>query len=159
MEPLNSTACDDIIDEWGKFVKEEDIFMCMETNGVLDGIRQNNPAITAVEVDSVDYYDANIVWAAAGNGIGSNRYLRFLCVRAGRLTDLEDVQAFFGGLALNRSIQALRIILEYPDDDGDDYIPSTKTIFENLLRWFQFNDNLQVFDFECDEHEHPSSML
>jgi hypothetical protein len=59
------------------------------------------------------------------------------------------VQAFFGGLALNRSIKALRIILEYPDVYDDDYIPVTKTIFEALLPWFRFNDNLQVFDLEC----------
>jgi hypothetical protein len=95
MDPLSSSAaCDAIMDEWGKCIIKEEDTMSISTDGVLDGIRQNNPAITAVEVDCVDYYDANIDWAAAGNGIGSNRYLRFLCVRADGLMDLQLTPKF-----------------------------------------------------------------
>jgi hypothetical protein len=121
----------------------------METDGVLNGIQQNNPAITAVHLDVFD--EAVDDWAAAGNCIGSNRYLRFLSLGMNAM-DRVHLEAFFGGLALNRSIQALKIGLSYWDDyDGQDsYI---KEVFEALLRWFQFNDNLQVFDLWCSHED------
>jgi hypothetical protein len=80
--------------------------------------------------DTVDDWD----WAAAGNGIGSNRYLWFVYLRLDirEVMPHEDVQAFFGGLALNRSIQALSISLSnsFGEDDTYSYI---KEAFEALL--------------------------
>lgn len=115
MDPsLDSAACDVFFDEWGECVVKDEDIMSVNTDGLLDGIQQNNPAISAVRVNfvidnTVDDWD----WAAAGNGIGSNRYLWFVYLRLDirEVMPHEDVQAFFGGLALNRSIQALSIIV------------------------------------------------
>jgi hypothetical protein len=58
------------------------------------------------------------------------------------LRGADDAKAFFRGLALNRSIQALQIDFEF-----DDAINSLiEQLFEAVLPLFQFNNNLKVFD-------------
>jgi hypothetical protein len=52
--------------------------------------------------------------AAAGQSIGGNKYITLLLLRIDNdwlLNVADDMKAFFEGLALNRSIQALEIDL------------------------------------------------
>jgi hypothetical protein len=167
MKPSLNTAGNVIIDEWGKCVVKEEDTMCLDADGVLDSIQQNNPAITAVHIflykeeDSLlesDYaheYNVNIDWAIAGRSIGSNEHITFLKLEIGYLNQ-TDAEAFFGGLALNRSIQALKIVdnISFDDPDKDGSIVRF-TLFKALVPFFQRNTNIQVFDLTYDERPCP----
>jgi hypothetical protein len=59
--------------------------------------------------------------------------------------DPSKVESLFGGLARNRSIQALKIhFCPYSQKGGIN--PFMKQVFEALFPFFQFNDNFQVLD-------------
>lgn len=60
--------------------------------------------------------------------------------------DPSDLKAFFGGLSHNRSIQGLKIFIQSVYEQVDE-IMTFERVFEALLPFFQFNNNLQVFDF------------
>jgi hypothetical protein len=91
-------------------------------------------------------------WAKAGNIIGNSRRLQLLGLNTREIMNPADVKSFFAGLALNRSIQALKIDLDFSYDGIQDEINSfVKQLFEALLPFFQFNNNLQFFDLAmCD---------
>lgn len=65
------------------------------------------------------------------------------------------MKTFLEGVALNRSLQAVKIEFE-PDDDhwldvfGDDdvYYPHIEQLFDAIFPLFRFNNNLQVFDLK-----------
>lgn len=50
MESESNIAVNGTIDEWGNYIMKRGDEICIERDGVIENIQQNNPAITAVLV-------------------------------------------------------------------------------------------------------------
>jgi hypothetical protein len=132
--------------------------------GVIKNIQTNNPAITSVQVDFYrhEYWrDSDdlieVDWDAAGRSIGASQHIKFLYIRVRTAMDPSDLKAFVGGLSNNRSILDLKIFFQFVDhgDGHVDEIITFEQVFKALLSFFQFNNNLQVFDFRLLENSQP----
>jgi hypothetical protein len=131
------------------YYKETDNSISMNKDGTVEHILQNNPAITDVEVHFAGE-DGLFYWAAAGASIGSSKHITSLKLEIHELLDSLDMKAFFGGLALNRSVKCLKICIDFGDLDDkndDENIPFAEQVFKVLLPFFQLNGNLQSPSF------------
>jgi hypothetical protein len=92
-------------------------------------------------------------WAAAGKSIGNSGQILYLNVAIVEIYDHSNIRAFFGGVALNRSIQALRIVLSVKEDEYKN--GCVEQVFSALLPFFQHNKNLQFFELEDEGRSYP----
>jgi hypothetical protein len=107
----------------------------LDTDGVLDSIEQNNPAITAVKVYLRRFDEDEKELANAGKIIGkNNRCLRFLDLQlhVDRTFNPAAVETFLEGLVLNRSIHALKISLTFISEDGNEN--ELKSFFKQVFK-------------------------
>ena len=106
MEPESNIAVNGTIDEWGNYIMKRGDEICIERDGVIENIQQNNPAITAVLVTADQETIGLVDWAAVGKSIGGSRHITSLDFHLDEtILNPPDAQAFWGGLALNRSIE------------------------------------------------------
>jgi hypothetical protein len=123
-------------------------------------IQRQNPAIAAVEVDMDRETDDLISLATAGQNIGASNHILYLavCIGVGEIIDPPVAQAFFKGLALNRSIMALKIEIDEEVDDDDDCVEKA---LKALLPFFRCNNKLQVFEviYEGRSKSYPEGCI
>jgi hypothetical protein len=112
MEKLNAHQgqqhlSDSKLNEWGGYIgKTNDDIIYMHDDGVLDCIRENNPAIRSIE--AWFFPGMEFDWGLAGECIGSSTYVTDLCVTLDGHSN-EDLKLFCKGLARNKSIVWLRV--------------------------------------------------
>jgi hypothetical protein len=155
MEPSFNSRRDVTTDDWGKYIVKWDDIIRIERDGVLENIKHQNPAIKAVDVDWNT--DDLIDWATAGKSIGTSNHISYLAVHIREIRDPYDVQAFFRGLAMNKSIIALKIDIGIQEEEDDS--ECVKKAFKALLPFFQRNNKLQVFDVIYDGKSYPEGCV
>jgi hypothetical protein len=118
-----------------KYVDDE---IDLRRHGVVDKLVEQDPTITAViadlnygEVVDGEAAGRSFDWKAAGKAVGASRFLKYLSVS----NSSRQHQAFFAGLANNRSIEKLELKLNWFGGGYD-------ARFEVLFPFFKNNDNL-----------------
>eukprot|EP00956_Cyclotella_meneghiniana_P004581 scaffold5639_cov70-Cyclotella_meneghiniana.AAC.3 len=156
-KPVPSSE-DSRLDEWGKYIKKSEDVIRIDDDGVLEAIRNNNPAITAVEVHAGGDDGEISNWGAVGRYLRQSKHVKHLAMNFFGIIDSLDLQSFCDGLAVNKSVESLEIYLDIEsdfDDDGNEVdneqerlirsFPSE--LIRNLLPFFKNNYNLVAVDF------------
>ena len=128
------------MNDWGEYDLEK-LEVDMRSEGVLQAIKNNNPAITAVRltVNATDY----CCWADVGEYIGKSDYVRHLKLLFDEdFPSQEDVRVFCKGLACNNSIKSLEIA----GTPEDDFPINASKLFEYLLPFFANNEILEMIE-------------
>jgi hypothetical protein len=128
-----------VLNEWGcyEFDSYRDASDKFEMKGVLEGIRNEDPAFTAVLVD-ISREDYERDWAAIGKCLGQSKFvihLRVVCYD--NVDNLDSLRTFCMGLAHNRSIKSLQI----NGDEETGFPEEASEVLEYLIPFLANNAN------------------
>lgn len=149
------------MDEWGEYTIDAAENICIQSNGVIEAIQNNNPAIASIlveafeenseeedEEDEIPRFD----WAAAGACLGNSETVKHLELRVNEFDSRQNVRIFCNGLVVNRSIQHLVIRCGFEDvyDQNISRVVETLTdeLFKDLRPFFEHNTQLVSIEFE-----------
>ena len=150
------------LNEWGGYIEK---FEAADLdNVVISKLQKNDPTVTAIRTNFASW-EKDIDWEVAGRAVGASVHLKHLSLGFYSAATVDMMQAFFTGLAFNRSIESLELALTCGDGYGksnrydDDTIVGIDDACTNLAPFFSENHHLVCITFDVSSEGFVSRTL